>query len=77
MAEAMSIDYASDCQWFEEKYDELREKYAGRAVAIVNGSIFYSDENYSRFLDYLREKGLDPADICVEVFPEEDAAYIL
>ena len=73
----MAIDYEKDCQWFEERCDELMEEYAGKAIAVVNESVFHSDEDYDRFLEYLRKHGIDPSQVCVEVFPEEDAAYIL
>ena len=78
MAESVvAIDYDKDCQWFDDNYEELKEKFAGKAIAIMNGGIIHSDEDYLKFLEYLRSKGIDPSAICVEVFPEDDAAYIL
>jgi len=77
MAEAIARDYEKDCQWFEERSDELKTKYAGSAIAIVNGKVIHADTNYIRFLEFLRNKNIDPSEICIEVFPDEDAAYIL
>ena len=77
MSEETLASYDKDCQWFDKHYEELQEKYAGKAIAIKDGEVFHSDADYLDFLKYLRGKGIDPSDICIEVFPEHDAAYIL
>lgn len=71
------IDFYQDSKWLNDNYDELKKEYAGRAIAIINQDIFHSDEDYIKLLDFLRENDIDPGEIFVEVFPEDDVAYIL
>ncbi len=73
----VSSTFDKDCQWFNENYNALQKEFAGKAIAIIDKKIYHSDSNYLKFLKWLRNKGIDPAEICIEVFPEEDAAYIL
>jgi len=77
VSEDALASYDKDCQWIDEHYEELQEKFAGKAIAIKDGKVFHSDVDYLKFLKFLRDKGIDPTAICIEVFPEQDVAYIL
>lgn len=78
MSEAtVATNYDKDCQWFDDNYEELQEQFAGKAIAIMDEKVFHSDEDYLRFLEFLRSQDIDPSDVCIEVFPDGDTAYIL
>ena len=55
-----------DMNWAIENAKEIREKYEGKAIAIINKKIIASADSKIKLWRLLREKGIDDEDVFVK-----------
>jgi len=66
-----------DSKWFSEKYDDLRQKFEGKVVAVKNKNIIGDAESVEELLDMVQKKGEDTAYLLIETIPAKDVSFIL
>lgn len=66
-----------DVIWFNENYDKIAEKYAGKVIAIEDQKIIAHADTVSELIKILESKGKDPRFMFIKAIPCKGAAYIL
>jgi hypothetical protein len=59
-------------QWFVKHYDELKEKYKGKYVAIHDGKVVAENTDHEQLIDYLSKEFDDRRSILVQYIKEKD-----
>jgi hypothetical protein len=66
-----------DTKWFSEKYEELRDKYEGKVVAIKNRDVVSDADSVEELVEKVQKKGEDTAYLLIETIPRKDVSFIL
>jgi hypothetical protein len=66
-----------DSKWFSEKYDDLRQKFEGRVVAVKNKDVIGDAESVEELVEATKKKGEDAAFLLIETIPHRDVSFIL
>jgi len=70
-------EFGQDVYWVSENQEELRKKFPGKYIAVINCEVVDSDPNLQVLLQRLREGGKNPGEIPVEFISREPARLIL
>jgi len=70
-------EFGRDVYWISEKQEELRKKFPGKYIAVINRNVVDSDPVLQILLQRLREGGKNPGEIPVEFISREPARLIL
>ena len=74
----MMAEFRKNSQWLIANIDELRKKYNGKYVAILNQQVVDSDINSHTLIDRLRATGKDDRTVLIEYIttdPEWERVY--
>ena len=66
-----------DVAWLSSHYEEIREKYEGKLIAVKNGKVILSADNIEELIRGLEEMNEDPALVLVSGVPSEEISFIL
>jgi len=66
-----------DRLWFLNKLDSIREKYAGKWVAVYGNRIISSSEDYDQVVNDVRKKGIKLSAIDIQFVTPEKLWWIL
>ncbi len=66
-------------EWLDRHRHELRSQFADKYVAVHQGAVVATDEEFPRLLSRLKEKlaGTDPSLAAVEFMIKEEFAWVL
>ncbi len=53
-------------KWFHDNSNEIREKYAGKQIAIKDKEIIAVADNGKKLLDLLKSKNIDDSEVIIE-----------
>lgn len=67
----------ADDEWLADHLDELVERYAGRVIAVRQGSILAVGDSEAEVYQQLCEQGIDPMPLVFRVPRLEDLQSIL
>ncbi len=59
-------------QWFVKHYDELKEKYKGKYIAIDDGKVIAENSDRVQLIDYLSKQFNDIRAILIQYIKEKD-----
>jgi len=70
-------EFDEDVNWFEEHYDELREKYREFAIAIKGKKVIAYAEYLDDLIRKVEEAGYDPVEVFITGFQPDGVGIIL
>ena len=53
-------------KWFHDNFNEIKEKYSGKQIAIKDKSIIAFAENGKKLLEILKSKDIDDSEVIIE-----------
>lgn len=63
--------------WFNDNFENISEKHAGRIVAIKNKEIVASAKNINELLDILKKQNIDESEVLIEPVFQKNEIVIL
>ena len=63
--------------WLSDRIETLREKFVNTFVAVDNGKVIASDDDYERLLSLLKERSYNINLVAIEYIPEEDYIIVI
>ena len=64
-------------EWLNSNYKELREKYSGKVLAVIEPDKFLVKSNYDELVEELEEKGIDFDLVAITNIPQKGHASIV
>jgi hypothetical protein len=64
--------FEENFQYYAKHYNELREKYRGKFIAIDQGKIIAENSDHSQLLEYLSKEYKDTRPIFIQYISEKD-----
>jgi Family of unknown function (DUF5678) len=64
-------------EWLAKHYEELKEKHAGKYIAIDNGNVVAEDIDQMRLLEHLDKQFADTRAIVIQYIPKKDHVVLL
>jgi len=58
-------------EWFARHYDELKQKYKKKYIAIDNGDVIAEDSDHLQLIEYLNRQFHDTRAILIQYIPEK------
>lgn len=73
----LTIKLMKNKEWLYNNYDDIREKYAHKYVAIFDEKVLESDNDLKRLKEKLRKKLKDPDTVLIELINPKEITLIL
>ena len=77
MGNRQEFDLEEMDKWYSEHFEELVKKYAGKAIAVVDGEIVAVAETEKKADQFAREKHPDAVPLVLAIPTEEELVYLL
>lgn len=75
--DAMAREAASDSEWFNDRFQSLRQEHPDMFVVVKGGDLIAVAKTYEEAVNATRKAGQDPARVLIEFLPKEDRLLIL